>query len=89
LHQRKSPFAMAAFRRPRKPAGPTPTATGVSAHEGGAPGRRAAHHAQLYQRLIRKVVGKPEERIISYLMLRSLKQARYAAEPLGHFASLR
>jgi ribonuclease R len=41
---------------------------------------------QHYQRLIRKVVGKPEERIISYLMLRSLKQARYAAEPLGHFA---
>jgi ribonuclease R len=41
---------------------------------------------QHYQRLIRKVIGKPEERIISYLMLRSLKQARYAADPLGHFA---
>ncbi len=41
---------------------------------------------QHYQRLIRKLTGKPEERIISYLMLRSLKQARYAAEPLGHFA---
>ena len=33
-----------------------------------------------------KLSGKPEERIISYLMLRSLKQARYAADPLGHFA---
>ena len=41
---------------------------------------------QHYQRLIRKITGKPEERILSYLMLRSLKQARYAAEPLGHFA---
>src|ERR1700676_3879475 len=41
---------------------------------------------QHYQRLIRKVTGKPEERIISYLMLRSLKQARYAPEPLGDFA---
>jgi ribonuclease R len=41
---------------------------------------------QHYQRLIRKVTGKPEERIVSYLMLRSLNQARYAAEPLGHFA---
>jgi len=41
---------------------------------------------QHYQRLLRKVVGKPEERIVSYLMLRSLKQARYAADPLGHFA---
>src|SRR5271169_2101424 len=41
---------------------------------------------QHYQRLLLKLTGKPEERIVSYLMLRSLKQARYAAEPLGHFA---
>ena len=41
---------------------------------------------QHYQRLVRKVAGKPEERIVSYLMLRSLKQARYAADSQGHFA---
>jgi ribonuclease R len=41
---------------------------------------------QHYQKLLRKLAGKTEERIVSYLMLRSLKQARYAAEPLGHFA---
>jgi len=41
---------------------------------------------QHYQRLTQKLAGKPEERILSYLMLRSLKQARYAAQPLGHFA---
>jgi ribonuclease R len=41
---------------------------------------------QHYQRLAQKIAGTPEERIVSYLMLRSLKQARYAAEPLGHFA---
>ncbi|HEV2523027.1 MAG TPA: VacB/RNase II family 3'-5' exoribonuclease [Candidatus Acidoferrales bacterium] len=39
-----------------------------------------------YQRLAEKIAGKPEERIVAYLMLRSLKQARYAADPLGHFA---
>ena len=50
------------------------------------PGAELRITPQHYQRLIRKVVGKPEERIVSYLMLRSLKQARYAAEPLGHFA---
>jgi ribonuclease R len=50
------------------------------------PGAQLRITPQHYQRLIRKVVGKPEERIVSYLMLRSLKQARYAAEPLGHFA---
>jgi len=41
---------------------------------------------QHYQRLVEKLSGKPEERILSYLMLRSLKQARYAADSLGHFA---
>src|ERR1700751_3433158 len=41
---------------------------------------------QHYQRLVKKIAGKPEERIISYRMLRSLKQARYSADPLGHFA---
>ena len=39
-----------------------------------------------YQRLVAKIEGKPEERILSYLMLRSLKQARYSAENAGHFA---
>ena len=39
-----------------------------------------------YQRLLKKLAGRPEERIVSYLMLRSLKQARYAADSLGHFA---
>src|SRR5499427_6127136 len=41
---------------------------------------------QHYQRLLKKLTGKTEERIVSYLMLRSLKQARYAADSLGHFA---
>lgn len=41
---------------------------------------------QHYQRLLKKLAGKTEERIVSYLMLRSLKQARYAPDSLGHFA---
>ena len=39
-----------------------------------------------YQRLTKRLEGKPEERILSYLMLRSLKQARYSEENVGHFA---
>ncbi len=39
-----------------------------------------------YQRLTQRLAGRPEERILSYLMLRSLKQARYSEENLGHFA---
>ena len=39
-----------------------------------------------YQKLAAKIEGKPEERILSYLMLRSLKQARYSTDNVGHFA---
>jgi ribonuclease R len=39
-----------------------------------------------YQRLTQRLEGKPEERILSYLMLRSLKQARYSPDNVGHFA---
>ena len=41
---------------------------------------------RMYQKLTEKIAGKPEERILSYLMLRSLKQARYSEDNLGHFA---
>ncbi len=41
---------------------------------------------RMYQKLTAKIAGKPEERILSFLMLRSLKQARYSEENLGHFA---
>jgi ribonuclease R len=39
-----------------------------------------------YQKLVAQIEGKPEERILSYLMLRSLKQARYSSDNEGHFA---
>jgi ribonuclease R len=41
---------------------------------------------RMYQKLAEKIAGKPEERILSFLMLRSLKQARYSEENAGHFA---
>jgi ribonuclease R len=41
---------------------------------------------RMYQKLTEKIAGKPEERILSFLMLRSLKQARYSEENVGHFA---
>jgi ribonuclease R len=41
---------------------------------------------RMYQKLANRIEGKPEERILSYLMLRSLKQARYSEINEGHFA---
>ncbi len=64
-------------------------------NSGGGQGRAAKTHEvpeqipvtpQMYQRLTAKIAGKPEERILAYLMLRSLKQARYSEKNEGHFA---
>ena len=41
---------------------------------------------RMYQKLTQKIAGKPEERILSYLMLRSLMQAKYSEINQGHFA---
>lgn len=38
-----------------------------------------------YQRLSEQLVGKPEERVLAYAMLRSLQRARYTAGNVGHF----
>ncbi len=37
------------------------------------------------QRLLAQADGKPEERMINYALLRCMRQARYAAENVGHF----
>ena len=38
-----------------------------------------------FQQFISSIEGRPEERMLSYLMLRSFKQARYSEENIGHF----
>ena len=42
-------------------------------------------HPMTLQKVLSRIAGRPEERIISTVMLRSLKQARYEAENRGHF----
>ena len=37
------------------------------------------------QQVLEKVKGRPEERIVSAVSLRSMQQARYADAPLGHY----
>jgi len=37
------------------------------------------------QKVLTGIAGRPEERIISTVMLRSLKQARYESQNIGHF----
>jgi ribonuclease R len=72
-------FAIADRRPQRKGAGRTPR------REIAVP-QNIEISSRNYQRLVAKIAGKPEERILSYLMLRSLKQARYSNRNEGHFA---
>ncbi len=38
-----------------------------------------------FQKFISSIEGRPDERMLSYLMLRSFKQAVYSADNVGHF----
>ncbi len=38
-----------------------------------------------FSELLKNIKGKPEEEIINYMVLRSLKQARYSPQNVGHF----
>jgi ribonuclease R len=40
---------------------------------------------KVLQEILKQAEGKPEEKVVSSLLLRSLRLARYAAENLGHF----
>jgi ribonuclease R len=38
-----------------------------------------------FQRVLRQIEGRPEEKLISFLLLRTMKLARYHEQNLGHF----
>lgn len=48
-------------------------------------GKANAIHPRALQEVIEAVAGKPEEMVVSTMMLRSMQQARYAPDSLGHF----
>jgi ribonuclease R len=89
IHERPDPKRVLEFEE-------VATQFGYSLVGGGAPVKKfrgeivALDNEKLtsrnYQKLVAKIEGKPEERILSYLMLRSLKQARYSDQNIGHFA---
>src|SRR5690606_20844956 len=42
-------------------------------------------HPQALQKVLEDIKGEPEEMIVSKLMLRSMKQAKYDPNSIGHF----
>jgi ribonuclease R len=45
----------------------------------------AAIRPEDFQRVLKQIEGRPEEKLVSYLLLRTMKLARYHEENLGHF----
>jgi len=43
------------------------------------------HSPQELQKILSEVKGKPEERVVNNILLRSMKWAKYSAKNLGHF----
>ncbi|OCS87165.1 ribonuclease R [Caryophanon tenue] len=48
-------------------------------------GSGASVHPKALQDIIKKIEGMPEEPVISTMLLRSLQQAKYSPDSLGHF----
>ena len=46
---------------------------------------RPTREPKAFQALVEQVQGKPEESLVSTVVLRSMKQARYSSENVGHF----
>jgi ribonuclease R len=73
VHETPDPLKLRDFADFIKPMGLSLPLKGASV----APGE--------FQRLLGEVEGRLEERMVNELLLRCMKQARYAAENLGHF----
>jgi ribonuclease R len=54
-------------------------------HLGYKMGREPGHSPKEFQRVLSEVKGKPEERVVNEILLRSMKWAKYSAKNLGHF----
>ena len=49
------------------------------------PGNLEEIRPEHFQLILRQIEGKPEEKLVSYLLLRTMRLARYHEENLGHF----
>jgi ribonuclease R len=54
-------------------------------HLGYKMGKEPDHSAKEFQRVLSDVKGKPEERVVNEILLRSMKWAKYSGKNLGHF----
>lgn len=66
----------------------TPTHTGSKAHPNSKPDAGSKTHKptpKAYNKLLKQIQGRPDQHIIQTVLLRSLSQANYRPDNLGHF----
>src|SRR5262249_51783360 len=82
---RASSPALLPIHEPPDPQGVEEFAELVSSFGYRLPATAAEIRPHDFQLILRQVEGKPEEKLVSYLLLRTMRLARYHEENLGHF----
>jgi ribonuclease R len=87
IHEPPDPKKIEAFRIFSQGLGIGFTAPGpiFRPPNGAVPEKEDTMHPKSFQALLEHAKGSPHERLINHLLLRSMKQARYSTQNLGHF----
>jgi ribonuclease R len=85
IHEPPDPKKIEAFRIFVQGLGHAPPGTITRSPKGEAQKAANALHPKSFQTLLEHAKGSPHERLINHLLLRSMKQARYSTQNLGHF----
>ncbi len=85
IHEPPAPKKIEAFRLFVQGLGHTAPGTMIQSPKGEAQKAADTMHPKSFQTLLEHAKGSPHERLINHLLLRSMKQARYSTQNLGHF----
>lgn len=85
IHEPPDPKKIEAFRIFVQGLGHAAPGTITRSPRGEAQKTADALHPKSFQTLLEHAKGSPHERLINHLLLRSMKQARYSTQNLGHF----
>lgn len=85
IHEPPDPKRIEAFRLFVQGLGHTAPGTMMQSPKGKAQKAAGTMHPKSFQTLLEHAKGSPHERLINHLLLRSMKQARYSTQNLGHF----
>jgi ribonuclease R len=83
MEEREFPFVYRIHEPPKKEA--MDEFRRFTSHLGYKMKKETDHSPKEFQRILSEVKGRPEERVMNEILLRSMKWAKYSARNLGHF----